>query len=264
MCDLADEMQKATSETLGGAAASGGRRQLSEEAVTHKLLDLVDASGRIGRPVWIRDFGRASEGANGADLELWFWERGSDLATGWLVQAKRLSPPETPGSSPKFNELAHRVRGRLQSDLLITAAAKVAGLMPVYWLYSWDFSTRRPCLGKMKCKCTPTNFDDALLVTHASTVASTLGSSWHNVVIANGLAVESLRRLWCHSSNSVVGLGLMMRDLMLAASADNRVDNRAWFVTGLPPYVSALVHSEEYVELTGRGTTAQRLVLIEL
>jgi len=200
MCNLAVQLHQATGDTLAGAAASAGRRQLSEEHVTYKLLDLIDGFAADGAPIWIRDYGRSDESANGADLELWFWERGGGLAVGWLVQAKRLSPPETAASAPKFKSIRHKVGGKLQSDLLIEAAAKVNGLMPLYWLYSWDLPARTRCSGDPSCKCTPSTFDEALIVAHAETVKASTGSSWHSVVQNNITSVESLRRLWCNGA----------------------------------------------------------------
>ena len=263
LCRLGTEMTAEVHGTLGRAVRSHGRRQLSEEHVTYRLLDLLDDAGADGAPVWIRDFGRTAEAANGADLELWFWDRVTNLATGWLIQAKRLYPPTSGGSSPTFDQLEHSVGGRPQADLLIEATKHTPGLSPVYWLYGWDFEIRTSCSGRQGCKCTPYGLDNTLLVASASWIQSRPGKTWHRVVSAGGPKVESLRRLLCNNAGSVRGLAERVNALANSRSGSRPVAD------GLPWYVGELVDPQFAVdqEADGRpsaGSTAQRLALIEI
>ena len=251
---------------MGSAAASHGRRQLSEEFVTYKLMDLIDDFAAAGYPIWIQDFGRIEEASHGADIELWFWDRSAHLATGWLVQAKRLSAPRTTPSAPRFEAIDHKVGGKAQVDLLVAAASAEPGLTPIYWLYSWDFPRPTRCVGPgQPCRCTPSGLDDALLVAPATVIAGTSGKTWHSVVMKNRDSLDSLRRIWCHASGSVSTLAAATAALR-SAPAVGQSDQRPLTVERPPLYVLdsfGLRNADDREDDSGR-TSARRLALFAI
>lgn len=278
LCDLARDITCFVEHDLSEAARSNGQLVPSEEGLTHWIVREMYAHSRGygGSGLWVRQISRAEEARIGADLELWFWDKKTGRATGWLVQAKRLYQDKKRHPTPNFAALRHTVNNQstrtrpLQASLLADAAKTSPGLHPMYWFYAWHDQDSPTCRSAPRCRCGPIGSDQALTVAHADPILRLLGqtksNSWHTVIASGATGARTLIDFWCDQSGNsdIIGaIGNASRSMAYSPNGGRDADGLGDPIGRLPSYAAELVGDAITDDGTTRGeeasTTARSL-----
>lgn len=229
LCQLASTLSAYVDLDLSASYETPGLT-ISEEGISHVLVRLMAmADARV--ITRFKEFDKAEEKKNGADLEVWFTEGGKSV--GWRIQAKRTAT-KVPKSGPNISDLDKEVgkvapRDR-QVDLLIDGT-KSGGLprpLAVYWIY-----------GPTHLPSPPSSSSESVLVARADSVKALLdkkvpGTRWKSWekfrLVTNS---KTLHELWCDAT-SVPGAPIPTASLLqrLAGRLDVEIND------GLPAYLS--------------------------